>query len=876
MTPAQRRRTGALAAVVLVTTAALLVGLLIAAGRDVSAPDPMVSRDLGTLAPTAGVGPDGVPTQNGPGNDTVLPSTEQQPDRPVLDLSGTWRSQRVDTDHGLSLRDRPSAMAELERTAGGRQLPGYDDSGWAQHRVPMPEGERRGAAQGSTEPGSGPETYENGVWYRRTVTAPVPAPGQRVRLEFDAVASIADVWVDGRWAGVHEGGYTPFVLDVTDAVAARGGRPVTVAVRVDNPPLGSRADTLPARRVDWPNDTGILGGVRMEYVPAGGIARLDAVPTRLGDTDPAERIGLDTTVVTGPDVDPDAVALRLTRARTDPALLASPRPSDLDGAPAGFRETGRTVTREPDRTVVRISLEVDRPALWSPSDPALHVLTASVPGDRYATQVGLRTVGVADGSPQVLLNGRPARFAGLNRHQEWPDSGRAVTDPGRIVSDLRDVKGTGANLLRTAHYPNDPLTYLVADRLGLAVIEEIPSWWADAEQFADQEQRGVAEQTWREMIFRDRNRASVLAWSATNESFAPQRRAAFLNRLVRDLRTGYPDGRLVTQSAAVDRPGPDDPSRDQLDVAGYTLYPGVFDGGSAPEAAVRARDTLARIRAARPDQPVWATEFGAYARQDDALAGRQAAQFDALWPVLRDDPGVAGAAWWAQRDGYTPLAGVNTFGLRTLSGGDGRGGKPRPVDGALRRAYAAAPPVPAPGPVLPQRAPLVPEPVEQPEPGPDMPGLLSSFDTADPAEPAGGAQVGPAVDGRLPVFPTGRTPSVRVGLRHPPAELRDRICVTVDDPVGGAAVRFTVPRPDDPTPENPTGAARIDADGRTTPGEPTRLCAGLDRGGSGGGGSEGKGGSTPDRARTITVTLDRGDDRRPHPEPVQLSDLRSG
>ena len=211
----------------------------------------------------------------------------------------------------------------------------------------------------------------------------------------------------------------------------------------------------------------------------------------------------------------------------------------------------------------------------------------------------------------MLLNGRAARFVGLNRHEEWPDTGRTTTDLDRLAADLRRVRDTGATLLRTAHYPNSAMTYLLADRIGLAVIEEIPMWWTDAYAFADQERRRIADQMWREMIFRDRNRPSVIAWSAVNEARAPNARAAYLNRLVRDLRLGYPDGRLVTQSAAADRPGADDPSRHQVDVAGYTVYAGTFDDDEPAGVTRRVSNFLAEVHAAAPQQPVWVTEFGA-------------------------------------------------------------------------------------------------------------------------------------------------------------------------------------------------------------------------------------------------------------------------
>ncbi len=777
---------------VVVALVAAVVVVVVLRGGGARGPDPLVARDLPTLAPTVEVDGAGVPRAGG----AVLPSLDEQPGRRRVSLDGTWRSPRITADHTLSTTDRATSLPGIEVAAGGRQLPGYDDRGWSRHPVPSPETAMHGS--------SPPENYQDGVWYRRTVDAPAPAGGDRVRIVFQAVASIADVWVNGRWLGYHEGGYSPFTFDVTDLV--RGGQ-LTVAVRVDNPPPGT--GSVPSRTADWMNYTGIIGDTYLEYLPADGIDRVDAVPRAVDGVDPRERIALDVTVVLA---SPATVSLSLAHADVTPARLASTRAADLAGAPQPFTERSRSTTRDGTATVVQVSMEIDRPALWSPDDPELHVLTARSGADAFATQVGLRTVGVADGSPQILLNGRAAHFTGVNRHEEWPDSGRAVTDPARVLGDLLAVKGDGANLLRTAHYPNSALTYLVADRLGLAVIEEIPMWWPDAYTFADQDRRRIADQMWREMIFRDRNRASVIAWSAANEGFAPHARTAYLNRLVRDLRLGYPDGRLVTQSAAADRPGAGDPSQSQVDVAGWTLYPGTFDDASPADVTRRATAFLDAARAARPDQPMWVTEFGAYAGTDGALAGRQASLFDAMWAAVGQRADLSGVAWWAFADGFTPIAGTNTFGLATMAGED------RPVADRLRAAFAQAPPVTS-GPWLPARPVLVPDALDAPDHAPVAPGVLSDFAAPDPAEPAGDADLEPR-DGTLVLHPTGPRPAASVYLDGRPVDLRGatRLCLSVDDEGGGASVALTL--------VDRAGSERtLAAESRTRAGETTRLCA---------------------------------------------------
>ena len=96
--------------------------------------------------------------------------------------------------------------------------------------------------------------------------------------------------------------------------------------------------------------------------------------------------------------------------------------------------------------------------------------------DEFSSQFGIRTVTTSGN--KFFLNNRAVFFTGAARHEDHPVYGRSVPKDA-IFGDLELVKRTNVNFLRTAHYPNNLYTYLIADRLGIAVLEEIPVWWFD-------------------------------------------------------------------------------------------------------------------------------------------------------------------------------------------------------------------------------------------------------------------------------------------------------------------------------------------------------------------------------------------------------------
>jgi beta-galactosidase len=173
--------------------------------------------------------------------------------------------------------------------------------------------------------------------------------------------------------------------------------------------------------------------------------------------------------------------------------------------------------------VARLGIDLPRVRPWSHEEPALYRLSVELV-DRSGSvvetaevRVGFRDVRVVGN--ELLINGRPVLIRGVNRHDFDPGTGRVVR-PEDMRADLVAMRRFGFNTVRTSHYPNDPAFLDLADELGLYVIDE-----ADIESHAfwgslcdDPRYLGAWLERVARMVLRDRNHASIIAWSLGNES----------------------------------------------------------------------------------------------------------------------------------------------------------------------------------------------------------------------------------------------------------------------------------------------------------------------------------------------------------------------
>jgi len=191
---------------------------------------------------------------------------------------------------------------------------------------------------------------------------------------------------------------------------------------------------------------------------------------------------------------------------------------DVSG-PAGrvrlLDAAGATVLDEP--VDGRLDARVEGARLWSAETPHLYTLQVTAGDDEVSCQVGFRTVEIA--GRQLLVNGRPVRICGVNRHDHDDRRGRAVTRE-LMDADVRLMKRFNVNAVRCSHYPNDPYWLELCNRHGLYVIDEanIEAHAYYDDLCADPRYAAAFLERVRNMVERDKNHPSVILWSLGNES----------------------------------------------------------------------------------------------------------------------------------------------------------------------------------------------------------------------------------------------------------------------------------------------------------------------------------------------------------------------
>lgn len=326
--------------------------------------------------------------------------------------------------------------------------------------------------------------YEGAVWYRRTFDAP-PAAGERAFLHFGGANRVARVWINGQFLGRHDLGFTPFEFEVTQHLRAGEN---AVVVSVDN----RRApDAVPGMMYDWWNYGGITRSVRLITVPETFVKTLHA--------------GLD-------PLDPTRIAVR---ARIDGPDRGVPVRVEIPGlALSGAFTPGADGTVE---AAFRVPDALER---WSPERPMLYEVTLRAGTDTLSERVGFRTIETRGGD--ILLNGERVFLRGICIHEEAPDRPGRASGPKDAATLLGWAKDLGCNFVRLAHYPHNEAMARAADEMGLLVWAEVPVYWTL--DYANPETLDQAKGHLREMVERDRSRASVIIWSVGNETGdAPER-----------------------------------------------------------------------------------------------------------------------------------------------------------------------------------------------------------------------------------------------------------------------------------------------------------------------------------------------------------------
>jgi beta-galactosidase/beta-glucuronidase len=309
------------------------------------------------------------------------------------------------------------------------------------------------------------------------------------------------VWIDGVYAGEHEGGYTPFSIDVTRAFQEGGDHEIVVLAE-DDPhdlakPRGKQDWKLDPHSIWYPRTTGIWQTVWLERTPATRIAAL-----RWTCNLDRWEISLDAEVA-GPARDDLELSVRLT---ANGRLLVKDVYAIFQG-----EVHRRMALADPGIDDLRNEL------LWSPVSPRLldaelELRAGVVVLDRVKSYTALRSLATKGG--RFVLNGRPTPLRFVLDQGYWPETGLTAPDDDALRRDVELAKEMGFNGVRKHQKIEDPRYLYWCDRLGLLVWEEMPS----AYRFTQQSVQRLTTQ-WLEAIRRDFSHPCIVTWVPFNESW---------------------------------------------------------------------------------------------------------------------------------------------------------------------------------------------------------------------------------------------------------------------------------------------------------------------------------------------------------------------
>ncbi len=328
--------------------------------------------------------------------------------------------------------------------------------------------------------------------YRRGFTVPAAWAGREVHLTFDGVDSFFYLWINGRYVGFSKDSRTPAEFDITVYLAPGTN---VLAVEVYRFSDGSYLECQDMWRL-----SGIFRGVWLSARAPVHVRDLFALPRR----DQQGAWSLDITAELQGKLGPEQ-KLSFQLFDSESRQVAS-APAPRTAAPA-------------------VSLRLAEAKPWSAEEPNLYTLVALLeqdgrPVEAVSAQVGFRTCEIVN--EVYLLNGQPVKFKGVNRHENFPDTGHAVTRE-QMELDILRLKQANVNHVRTSHYPNDPYWYYLCNRYGIYLLDEANieshGYYYGKESLSHPKEWEAAHVARvMAMVERDKNHPCVVVWSLGNEA----------------------------------------------------------------------------------------------------------------------------------------------------------------------------------------------------------------------------------------------------------------------------------------------------------------------------------------------------------------------
>ncbi|HVX44298.1 MAG TPA: glycoside hydrolase family 2 TIM barrel-domain containing protein [Mycobacteriales bacterium] len=545
--------------------------------------------------------------------------------REYLSLDRPWR-----------FRFDPDGAGE----AAGWQQPETDDRGWDRIAVPsawdLQDTPGFGGYDGS-DFGTGTAFVDGYAWYRIRVAIPRGWAGRHVRLNFLAVSYSADVWLNGRLLGRHEGGSTAFALPA--GAALRPGADNVLAVRVYRSPsytdYGGHGTAvvddkaLPPGPCDYWPYAGILRSSWLEATPPVTVAKL-LVSAANGRAD----------------------VRAVIENHSDRAVEAL---ATLDLRPYAGPVGQRITVPAGGIAVARAEVDIPNAPQWTPGRPKVLTaragITAGVDQDTLSTTYGVRALSISDA--KLRLNGDQLFLKGTNWHEESPQSGRAMTI-AELDAELTAIASSGVNFIRNCVYNRHPYVYDWADRHGMLVLDEFDTMWVHPSQMSIQlDSYGLSRALALTTAWNQHNHPSVIIWGLQNESERDPDGAPIYRAWIGQMKDAITSVDLAARPVTWASATALDPAFDLADVVGFNEYFGYFTGK-----VTDLGPTLDQVHANHPDKPILITENGSWSlpgnhgpRDQAGTEEWQAGLFEDQWAQLGERSDfVLGYTFWVFKD----------------------------------------------------------------------------------------------------------------------------------------------------------------------------------------------------------------------------------
>lgn len=335
--------------------------------------------------------------------------------------------------------------------------------------------------------------YEGTVWYARRFDAKKET-GKRLFLYFGAVSYRCRVYLNGTEIGKHEGGFTPFQIEITDKVKETDN---FLAVEVNNT---RTVDAIPAMAFDWWNYGGITRDVMLVTTPQ------TYIKDYFIQLDKNKANQIDIRVQLSENTANANIQIEIPELKIKQKLT-----TDNQG-------------------IAQISVEnIKKLERWSPNSPKLYKVIVSSDSDKVEEMIGFRNITVK--GEDVYLNDEPIFLKSISFHEEIPQrKGRAFSESDAVML-LSEAKALGCNMIRLAHYPQNEYTVRMAEKMGFLLWEEIPIW--QGIDFENEETKLKAGNMIKEMVMRDKNRCALAFWGVANETQPSAPRNEFLKYLIK-------------------------------------------------------------------------------------------------------------------------------------------------------------------------------------------------------------------------------------------------------------------------------------------------------------------------------------------------------